>query len=187
MKLQTVVLLEQRVNLGLGLPRIVTIPERQHTYAPTLATVHRWLWQGWGPFYISWRDGLLCPFHPQVKHKNMTCCTGQRGVGLRRCSGLGMLIELDDVLHLSPHKQRQLIGRVVCYEWCHHLAQAYWAISRQELIKMPDDSQLLITHLMRTTYKQSGWLDWHREKKERESKKKLDWLGPMPCAAPLRG
>ena len=88
----------------------VTWPEGEHTYAPTLALVHRWLHSDWGPFYVSWRSGRLCPFHPLVGTRNMTCCPGN--IKRPRCCGL--ILEERHVAHLPVLKQHRLRGRVVC-------------------------------------------------------------------------
>lgn len=180
MKLKTVVIPEQTFKVGWR-GKITTIPEREHTYAPTLATVHNYLHGDWGPFYLSWRDKELCPFDSQVDWKNMTCSEGRR----KRCGGL--LIKSDTISHLPPSQQRRTLGRVICYEWCHRLSNVYWDIQSDELLKMPDDPSYVACVLMRRVFRESGWQEWIREKKRRKDKRKRFWLKPLETRKELYG
>lgn len=153
----------------------ITFPEREYTYAPTLGAVHKWLFDNWGLLYLSWRHGLLCPFDKQVGTKNITCSNGRR----KRCNGLAIHRRL--VAHLCEREQRKLIGRVVCYEWCHILSIAYWDIPTAELLELPDDINLVAFHIMRRIIRDTGWLDWKRELGRRQNGKRLrDWITPLP-------
>ncbi len=174
MQTVTVTIPEHQANVGIVRSYIVTMPEIEHTYAPTLAEVHNWLHGDWGPFYCSWRDGQLCPFHPDVQRRNMTCCNGAR----KYCGGL--LIERQ---HVNTNLRR--IGHVICYEWDHVLSIAYWNIPAKELLALPDDHKLVAFHIMRRVFRATGWWDWRQEKKRRASKRKPDWLPGMPKRKPL--
>lgn len=134
--------------------RIIEIPETEHTYAPTLAKVHKWLYSDNGPFVLNWPDGALCPFNPQVGIKNMTCCKGNRGI--HRCPGIGLTND----------------DWVGCYAWSHHISHTYWSLDINAIIEQfPDDETIVATHLMDTIFRLSGWYDWLREKHIRKESK----------------
>ena len=154
----------------------VTWPESEHTYAPTLSTVHKWLYSHWGPFYVSWRLGRLCPFHASVRMKNMTCCHGN--IRQLRCQGLPL--EERHVRHLPIPMQHRLVGRVICYRWAHVLSDAYWEIDTEWLVEnLPDDPQLVAFHIMRRVFRETGWFRWARELAARKSKRWGEWLSPF--------
>lgn len=165
------------INDRWGNPTVHHFEAYEYTYAPTLAKVHKWLSGDWGPFYLSWKDGELCPFNPQVGSKNMRCVDGSRGVN--RCPGIGLLIRPQDVNHLDANTQRRIVGRVICYEWCHRLNNAYWDIPQDELLAMPDDPRQTAILIMRRVFRESGWFAWRRELKARQHKRKWDWLKPL--------
>jgi len=189
MELRTVIIPERRANIGLIRPHIVTLEEITHTYAPTLATVHNWLFSDLGPFSLSWRDGALCPFHPQVGRKNITCCKGRRGI--KKCPGIGLTITNQDIKsYLSNQWQRRIakrIGNVQCYEWNHVLAKTYWSLSFEKLLELPDNPSFVAFIIMRQVFRESGWRNWLMEAKARQNgKKKWEWLksiSPSPYSS----
>ena len=148
----------------------ITFPECEHTYAPTLAEVYNWLHGDYGPFHVCWKHGELCPFAESVGHQNTTCSNGLR----KRCNGL--LIEDLHTRFMPPKEQRKLIGRVICYKWCHILNEAYWKIPQDELLGLPDDPGYVAMIIMRRVFRETGWWDWMREKKRRKDKGRRDWL-----------
>jgi hypothetical protein len=158
-ELRTVTLPETVANIGLFRSKWVTLPAIEHTYAPTLVRVHKWLFDEGGPFYWSWFDGALCAFAPQVGTKNITCSEGRRRYS---CSLTG-----DN-------------GRIICYPWCHEIAMAYWSISRDELLQFPDNPQLVAFSIMRRVFRKTGWFDWKRELHNRQTKPNHIWLQPIP-------
>lgn len=183
MKLRTATIPERLVNVGLVRPHVVTLPEISHTYAPTLAIVHSWLFNDLGPFALSWRDGALCPFHPQVGQKNMTCCEGRRGI--KSCPGIGLMITEKDIKsYLSEQWQKRIakrIGHVHCYEWSHILARTYWSLPFQSLLELPDNPSFVAFVIVKQVFHQSGWREWLMEKRARQNgKKKWEWLKPIP-------
>lgn len=145
------------------------------TVAPTLVKVHRWLHHDWGPLYLSWLDGALCPFDPQVGRKNMRCVAGRR----EACPGQGLLIRQRDVTHMDAATQARTLGRVICYSWCHRLNNAYWAMPQDELLAMPDDPGETAALILRRVYKDAGWATWRREQRRRRVARKRDWLQPL--------
>lgn len=159
----------------------ITFPECEHTYAPTLATVHKWIYGDWGPFHISWKVGRLCPFNPEVGRKNMTCCQGN--VDRMRC--VGLIVEERHVEHLQ--NADRLVGRVVCYEWNYLLSRAYWDLDSMEMVDtLPDDPQLVAFHIMRRVFRETRWFDWIQEQKRRQSTKR-NWLRPLKRKPPISG
>lgn len=154
---------------------VITFPEEEYTYAPTLGLVHKWLHGDWGPFYISWKVGRLCPFNPYVGQKNMTCCPGN----IKKIGCCGLILEKRHVLGYLQNAAR-LVGRVVCYEWDHLLSLAYWDLDTDWLVnKLPDDPRLVASHIMRHVFRSTGWFDWIWEQRQRYNKRPGRWLQPI--------
>lgn len=179
MKLETRTLKAETITVRdrWGRPVETHLPEETFTYAPTLGKVHNWLWEAWGPLYVTWRDGWLCPWSSSVGQKNMTCSKGRRG----HCPGIGLLIEGSHVYHLDPPCQRRLTGRVVCYEWAHVLGHAYWDLitdERETIHALPDDPRFVSVWILRRVLERSGWRDWRYEKDRRANKRWSQWLQP---------
>jgi len=152
----------------------ITLPAEDYQYAPTLGKVHQWLYGDWGPFYLSWVDGELCPFAPRVGGMNITCSTGRR----KRCGGL--LIEKRHINHLSTAMQRHCLGRVICYDWCHVLSRVYWDIPIEELLQLPDNPSSVAETILRRVFQESGWFAWRMERRRRRGgKSHRDWLRPI--------
>lgn len=154
---------------------VITFPEEEYTYAPTLGLVHKWLHGDWGPFYISWKAGRLCPFNPRVGQKNMTCCPGN--IKNMRCCGLIL-----EERHILGHLQNvnRLMGRVVCYEWDYLLSLAYWDLDTDWMVNnLPDDPKLVSFYIMRSVFRSAGWFDWIWEQRQRRNKGLRFWLKPM--------
>lgn len=178
MKTETFVLPEREITVGQYMKKVV-IPKSEHTYAPTLAAVHKWFHSDWGPLYLTWEHGRLCPFDERVGQKNIRCTDGRRA----QCGGL--LIKLSHVRHLSEVRQRKMLDKVICYPWCHHLGLAWWDMDVDTLLAMPDEPQTVIFYGLREIWKATGWLDWRRELGLRKKgKRRRDWLKPMPLRAP---
>jgi hypothetical protein len=139
--------------------------------APTLTKVHEWLWGDWGPMYITWKEGLLCPFHDSVGTRNIRCLEGN-------CHRRTFTdITQQYVRHLDEDSQRRLIGRVVCYDWAHLLTLALYDIPFDWQLSLPDDPQLVVIKLLRRVYKESGYEDWwHELKRRKRGKPRSEWL-----------
>lgn len=177
-----------------GRPVPHTVEAHDFQFAPTMARVHELVHGDWGPFYISWHDGWLCPFDSQVSNKNMRCVEGKRGV--MRCPGIGLALESDHIKHMSKECQRTLKGRVICYEWAHRLSRSYWDYMGEAwdsvISALPDDVMLVFSHIVREVYNRSGWFEWKRElDKRKRLKGKFDadyrllypeskWLKQLP-------
>lgn len=159
-----------------GNPKEVILPAEDFTYAPTLGKIHSWLFGDWGPLYISWKHGWLCPWSSRVHLANMTCSAGMR----KHCPGIGLLIRNDHISHLTESCQRRLQSRVVCYEWCHRLSRVYWDLiteRRDEILTLPDDTTIVSMWILKRVYKTSGWYKWRYEKERRlREKRKRNWL-----------
>lgn len=149
----------------------ILVPEEEMLVAPTLAKVHNWLFGDWGPLYLSWRDGYLCPFDDRVGRLNITCSAGRR----KRCGGLDVPDRY--VTHLPPDMRRRCTRRVVCYDWCHVLSRTYWDIPTDDMLALPDDPSLTAMLILRRVYRESGFAEWFVEHKRRPHKR--DWLKPI--------
>lgn len=177
MKLKDFVLPEREITLN-HLGKRVMIPESEHTYSPTLAAVHRWFHSDWGPLYLSWENGRLCPFDERVGRMNIKCTAGRRS----QCGGL--LIKELHIRHLPEVQKRKMLDKVICYPWCHHLGVAWWNVDVDTLLAMPDEPQRVIFFGLREVWKTTGWLDWRRELGLRKAgKRRRDWLKPLPLRA----
>jgi len=154
-------------------PETVIIPATKHTYAPTLAKVHNWLWGDCGPIALSWQTGLLCPFDDRIHRMNITCSEGARS----QCGGL--LVTPHNAPYPPTGRQR-LIGRVVCFRWNNLLGNAYWDIPNAELLALPDDVCLVAHYIMHRIFRVTGWVDWRRELRQRQNgKRQRAWLHPL--------
>lgn len=151
----------------------IIVPEHEVRCVPTLATLHSWFHGDWGPLYLTWKDGLLCPFHSDIGRRNMTCCNGLR----KRCGGLP--IRDRHVSHLSTDRQRNLVGRVVCYRWCYVLGRVYWDTSVDEFIEFDNDLGKAAVGILHMLYHRSGFFDWYFEQRRRNNKSRREWLGTM--------
>jgi len=171
MKLRTTVIPEMVVPDTYGRHPPVTFPETEHTWSPTLAAVHKWLWED-GPLYRSWHDGWLCPFHSDVGHKNITCSPGLRS----RCYGI---LITNENRGNSPLKT---LGKVVCYEWGHVLTNHYWTLQHetqdQMIATLPDDTRTVAFHILHLILRSSNWWNWRQEPKRRQTTKQ-NWLQPI--------
>lgn len=138
--------------------------ETGHVYAPVLATVHNYLFDNWGPFSVTWRNGLLCPFAPDIGLKNITCSQGRRDLHL-----CGLLIEDRHAVHLPNPQRKKMIGRVMCNPWAHHLIAAYWDIPNDELLSLPDNPSLVAYYILSRVIRATMWYDWLTERRKRLS------------------
>lgn len=184
MKLDTITMPETTVT-GIdrrGKPYSTTFPAQTIQSAPTLGIVHSYMWSDYGPLHLTWREGLLCPFHSDVGSKNIHCCDGIRNQNFCR---VGRRVTLDDLAHLPQTQQRRYKDRVVCYHWAYHLINAYWDIPDEYLYPLPDDPGLVCVVVLRRMAHASGWFDWFRELSHRESSRR-NWLQPKNLKPPLR-
>jgi len=176
MRTITVDIPEQQITVDINTlrPHTETFPATKHTYAPTLASIHDWLWGDCGPLTLSWQNGLLCPFNERVGTMNITCSNGLR----QQCNGV---LVTPNNAPFPPTGRKRLIGRVVCFRWCNVLADAYWDIDNAHLFDLPDDVHLVAHHIMRHIFRSTYWFDWRRELRLRQSgKPRRAWFSPIP-------
>lgn len=147
------------------------VPAHDVTYAPTLADVHRWLWDDWGPVYLNWEEGMLCPFHPDVGRNNMKCLEGN-------CISRVFLVVDDRDVEFVP-QYAHTIGRVTCHQWFHILTEAIRDIPIEVQQELPDDFSLAASILLTYVYEVTGYFEWRAELENRQKKSKRHWLQPL--------
>lgn len=154
---------EQTITVGKNTLRPYTkvFPAHEAIVAPTLQRVHQYMWGDCGPLVLSWHDGWLCPFSERIKTMSITCSGGRR----KRCGGV--LCTERNAPYPETGRER-LIGRVICYEWCEILSDAYWDIPNDELLALPDDDSLAAQYIMRRVFRETDWQYWRMETKRRQ-------------------
>lgn len=165
-------------QIEVGWPRkVITLKAEDFTYVPTLGAIHKWIWDIATAY--TWHDGWLCPFHTSIDQRNMRCVAGNRGI--RSCPGIGLAAD-DYISYLSPRRQRQCRGWVVCYSWASRLGNAYWdyvLAHQEEHIARPDsDARWIAIEILRNIRQMTGWNDWRRELQLRKEfpRHKRPWL-----------
>ena len=141
----------------------VHFPGRWFNCVPTLQAAFAQLERDLGPLNISWHDGLLCPFHPDVGTKNIHCCAGRRKP--RGCGGI--LITKKLVPHMPD-----LAGGVVCYNWETRLLYALYDLAqdRDLMASWPDDPAYVATKLLALARQKTLWYDWWAELENRANR-----------------
>jgi hypothetical protein len=169
MKTHTIHIPKRTVTTTTQPPFSVTFPAQSIRTIPTLGTIHKWLFDY--ALFINWKDGWLCPFDERTAYQNITCSYGLR----KHCSGNGILITEQN----SPGLSKHWLKRVICYNWAHHLTMAYWNITTNELIELPDDKQLVCRFILKEITRKTSWYKWFREKQLRTKKPRHRWLTPL--------